>query len=198
VNYSISVADLKGFTLKGDTDQTIGILGDEAIILALGTSGLEPKQYSLEFQLVDEFGRSVDLNVNVKLDPLEDTNGTEEKEDDDLPIPLIIGGIAVVLLIIIVIVFLLMRKKTPVEEVEEEQEEEKPVSLDYDPTGVVAEGGTGAQVNVPMAPGTLEDEEELRRRGSNVMEITIPSKDDAEEPEQPSNQEEQEPPSEEE
>lgn len=178
LNYTISLVDAKGFTLKAEDIYTIISGAEETVIVALGSAGKEKGTYNLQLNITDEYGRSDILIVSLRLEPEEDIGPDEEEEEGGIPIALIIGIVIIVLIVVIVIVVLVMRRKKDEGGEEIEEEEEKPISLDYDPTGVVSEGGTGASVNVPMAPGTLQREEEMRKRGSNVMEISIPSKEE--------------------
>lgn len=180
LNFTLSLLNENGFTFKGDTSYNLSGGAQETIIIALGTVGKAAGTFNLKLNISDEYGRISFLDVQVKLEPEEDTGGQNEENDDGPPIFLFIIIGIILLIVIIVIVVLVMRRKKDEDIEEEEVEEEKEPSLDYDPTGVVANGGTGAKVNVPMAPGALENENELRKSGSNVMEISIPSKEENE------------------
>ncbi len=177
MNLTLSIDDSRGFTLAGGGDQSL-LPGEEDKegMIAIGTNGVAPGTYSLELNLTDEYGRSKIVSFSVVLEPLDDGGSDIVNDTEDTPLALI-AAIGVIVLLIVIVAIIFFRKKGKEEEEVEEEEEEKEISLDYDPTGVVAEGGTGANVNVPLAPGMLGDEEQ-RKSGSNVIEITIPSKDE--------------------
>lgn len=152
--------------------------------LILNSSAAQKGGYKINIKVTDSYGRekiiSVQLMVNEEIIDIPDDDTT----DEGLPIPLIVGIAAGILLLIIIIILVLARRKgTDEEEEEEEDDLDKPISLDYDPTGKVADGGTKVKSAVPLAPGIMADDEEAaRKRGkSHIIEHEIPSKDDEEE-----------------
>ncbi|OYT45479.1 hypothetical protein B6U90_03190 [Thermoplasmatales archaeon ex4484_6] len=178
VNLTVSLDDAEGFTIEGGASISLEPLESTESIIALGSSGIAPGTYRLSLNLSDEYGRWDVLEVNVRITPegdtKEDGNGTS---NGGFPVWAIAAiGVIAVLIIAALVFFAVSRKKE--EEAEEVPDEmEKEPSLDYDPTGVVADGGTGAHTSVPLAPGLTTSEEDMRRSGSNVMEISIPSGD---------------------
>ena len=175
VNFTFDFQNLKGFTLEGGNEQSILPGEQKEVVIALGTSSVKPDSYLLELDTTDEYGRTLITDITVKITPQE-SEDEEEEEEGEFPIWIIIVIVLVLLVVIVLVVFLVVNRGKKEEEIEEE-EEEKPISLDYDPTGVVAEGGS----SVPLAPGMSISDEEERSRGSNVMEISLPSERTVEE-----------------
>ncbi len=113
-----------------------------------------------------------------------------EGEEEAFPMELLYGiaGAVVALVILAIIVFLILKKKKEEKEREEEEEEEDDdfgISLHYDPKGKVAKGGKHVESSVPLAPGMINgNEAEMRKRGSNIIEITLPTKEEMEKEEE--------------
>jgi hypothetical protein len=181
LNLTFSFIDLKGFTLEGGSDLELAPDEEKETVIALGTNGKDPATYTFKLNATDEYGRSVIIDVKAKINPQEEKedNNTDE---EDFPILIIVVIAVIVIIVIAILIFLVTRKKKE-EEIEEEEEEEQPISLDYDPTGVVASGGSGVESSVPLAPGMNVTEEEMRMKGSNVMEISLPAADEPQEEE---------------
>ncbi|MGA1872508.1 MAG: hypothetical protein ACMUHY_02455 [Thermoplasmatota archaeon] len=195
VNVSLSFGlDIpKGFVITGGDsyDLTPGEARDGDLIL--NSSGAQAGTYKITVNITDSYGRFNLIQVSLVVEKEKIDGPSEQDDETELPIGLIIGIIVVLLLVVIIIAIIVMKRKGAKEEEEEPEEEEKPISLDYDPTGKIADGGSHVSSAVPLAPGMMNaDERELRMRGSNVMELTIPAKkDDGEEmgPEPPKEEE---------
>jgi len=179
VSLSMSLDIPKGFTVTGgDTyDLTPGESKEGNLIL--NSSGAQAGTYQITVNVTDSYGRFNLLMVSLVVEKEQITDKVDGKEEKGIPIWLIIGIIAAIVIILLILVFVVMKRKKPVEEEKEEVEEEKEISLHYDPTGKIADGGSSVSSKVPLAPGLMSaDERELRMRGSNVIELTIPVKKD--------------------
>jgi hypothetical protein len=182
VNITLTLEVPRGFTIvRGDIyELTPGETKDG--FLVLNSSGAEKGNYKLTINVSDSYGRFqlVQVQLNVKEEVIDGPE--DDGKDEGLPLPLIIGIALGLLLLIVIIVVVVMKRKKPEEEEEEEEEEDDHLSLEYDPTGKVADGGSGVESAVPLAPGLISgDEEEMRKRGSRTVELKIPSKKKEEE-----------------
>ena len=183
VDITFSLEVPKGFFIVGEDTFELSAGETKEGFLVLNSSAAVKGMKQITVNISDSYGRMklVNIQLNVKE---EVTNGPAVTEkDDELPIGLIIGVIVGVIILIVVIVLVVLKRRKPEEEEEEEEDDlDKPVDLSYDPTGVVANGGSGVESAVPLAPGMIQgDEAEMRRRGSNVVEITIPTKGEEDE-----------------
>lgn len=174
LNLSLSIMGDDGFAIKNGSSISIEAGSDMDPIISLITTEVAAGQFTLSLNITDDYGRYAILDIQIKLNEVViDDKPIEDDDEGPSLLIFIIIGIIVLLIIIGIIAFMLMRKKDDEEEIEEEEGEKEP-TLDYDPTGVVAEGGTGVEPSVHMAPGMLEQ----RESQSNLMEISLPQRDD--------------------
>ncbi|MBN1391095.1 MAG: hypothetical protein JXA22_10690 [Candidatus Thermoplasmatota archaeon] len=145
--------------------------------LVLNTSGAQVGTYKITINVTDSYGRFNLIQVSLVVENEDVIVRPDDDESKEVPIWLIICIILVVLILLIVIVMVfLRRKKNENDEIEEEGEEETP-GLEYDPAGKVAKGGSHTTSHVPLSPGVgAMGEAEMRMRGTNVIELTIPTK----------------------
>ncbi len=176
VNMTLVLPDPKGFRLKEGGSQSLDPLQQKAFYLVLNSSDATAGNYKLLLRVSDDFGRSATFNLSMVV-----TTPIIDRPDDDggeegIPLWAIIAAVVIVIVLIGALLFFLMRRKDKDEEEGEEEVEEAEPDLHYDPTGKVAEGGSGSKHTVQLTPGLHTSEEDMRRGASNVMEITLPTK----------------------
>ncbi|MBN1539738.1 MAG: hypothetical protein JW939_06295 [Candidatus Thermoplasmatota archaeon] len=193
VTLTFSLQVPRGFTIeRGDTyDLEPGETLDGDLIL--NSSMAQAGTYAITVNVTDSYGRSNVYQVSLVVENEAVIDGPDDDEEKQLPIGLIIGIIIALLILLIIIVLIVLKRRKTEEEEEEQEEEEEKISLEYDPTGKVAKGGSHVSSAVPLAPGIMNaNERELRMRGSNVIELTIPTKEDSEEEKPPEEELEEE------
>ncbi len=184
VDITITLEVPRGFFIeRGDLyELTAGEIRDG--FLVLNSSGVEKGLRQVVINASDSYGRFklITIQLNVKEEKID--GPVVEDEGNDIPIGLIIGVIVGIIILLVIIILVVMKRRKP-EEVEEEEEEDdlgKPIDLSYDPTGKVADGGSSVESAVPLAPGMINgNEAEMRSRGSNIIELKLPSQREEEE-----------------
>ncbi|MGA1866304.1 MAG: kelch repeat-containing protein [Thermoplasmatota archaeon] len=171
----------RGFSIeRGDTyDMIPGESLNENLIL--NSSQAQPGTYAITINVTDSYGRFNLAQVSLVVEKEVVIDGPDDDEEKDLPIGLIIGIIAGLLILVIIIILVVLKRRRTEKEEEEKEEEEEDISLEYDPTGKIAKGSGHVSSSVPLTPDILNaNERELRMRGSNVIELTIPAKKEEE------------------
>jgi len=176
MNYSLSLQDEGGLLVLKTSYPLVSPSGTLVEYPFIINASLAPSgSRTVVITVTDEYGREVEKTMVfvVKEAPEGPRNETDDEEDGSL-LPFIIAGIVALLVAIGVVFFIVAgRKREEEEEVEPEPEEEG----EYDPTGkVAASHGTGP-VETSTASSALSEEQQ-RRMGSNVMELTIPARDE--------------------
>ncbi len=192
VNLTFALPEPKGFRLDEGMSQSLSSLQEKAVFIVLNSSDATAGNYKLLLRVSDDFGRSATFNLSMVVTDPVIVRPDDDEGGEDLPLWAIIAAVVLILAIIGAVLFFLMRKKGREEDEEVEEAQDKEPDLHYDPTGKVAEGGSGSRHTVQLTPGLHTSEEDVRRGASNVMEITLPTKG----PSTPPSADAQEPPAE--
>ncbi len=176
--FTITIVSGNGLEITDGGVFTVPAGGEFNNTLIINGSAAPVGGQSVKLLLTDGFGRSEEYALTIAVLAAPEVAGDPEPEEETDMLPIIIAAI-VGIIIIIAIGFIISRRKE--EEKEEEEEDIPDYDDEYDPTGKVVEGGTGSEHTILTAPGMLGGEEELRARGSNVLELTIPGPEEEEE-----------------
>jgi len=196
LDMTISLDEGKGMSIMEGGVLSLEAGESKTIYLVLNTSGVNPGSFKLPLNVSDSYGRYEILDLQIKAVREKDDITVDSDDDEKLPMELLLGiiGAVVALIVLLIIVLLVLKKRKEEKEKEEEEEEDEEhfgVSLHYDPKGKVASGGRHTESSVPLAPGMMHgNEAEMRKRGSNVIEITLPTKEEMEEQKPPGDEEE--------
>jgi hypothetical protein len=196
VDMTITLDDPKGMAIMEGGELSLESGESKTLYLVLNTSGASAGSFKLPLNVSDSYGRYVIYQLQIKAVNEKDETPVDTDDEEGFPLELLLGiiGAVAVIVVLLAIVLLILKKKKEEKEKEEKEEEDDDfgVSLHYDPTGKVASGGKHVESSVPLAPGMINgNEAEMRKRGSNIIEITLPTKEEAEEEEIPEYKEEE-------
>ncbi|MGA1848090.1 MAG: kelch repeat-containing protein [Thermoplasmatota archaeon] len=190
IDVSIALDESKGMSIMDGNELSLEAGESKTFYLVLNTSGVSAGSFKLPLNVSDSYGRYQVFQLQIKAVKEKDDTPVDSDEDEAFPMELLYGiaGAVAALVILAVIVFMILRKKKEEKEREEKEEEEDDdfgISLHYDPKGKVAKGGKHVESSVPLAPGMIHgNEAEMRKRGSNIIEITLPTKEEMEKEEE--------------
>ena len=175
--FTMTIAGGNGLLITGGDVFTVPAGGEFNNTLIINGSAAPEGGQSVKLLLTDEFGRSTEYTLTITVLAAPEVADDPVPEEDSNML-LIIAAIVGLIVIIAIIAFIVSRKKEEEKEDDEPEEEIPDYDDEYDPTGMVVEGGTGSEHTILTPPGMLGGEDELRARGSNALELTIPSEDD--------------------